>query len=1261
MKPTTIHGPVSGSGENMSSDGAAAPATPDQRVAFWHGMVTFALGGVIMVGWIGDLPVLKGLFPHQVQAKPNTALCFMLLGASLALKAGSYQPSRTASLRKRLAHGGAFFAALIGLLTLVQYASGANLGIDERLFKESADAVDTVHPGRMAIPTALSFLLLGTALLAPARIRGWAVQPWLVLPTSVMAGLAFLGYLYDFPVLASFGPFTAIAAPTGLLLLILGAGILFLERDRFLAKLRRSASSLGFALALLLLAVMGGAVLYNTRLLVDSNQRVNHTHEVLGKLSATLSAVQDVETGTRGYLLTGERSFLEPAASAPARARELLHELQGLTAGHPVQAERLHRLEQLIGRKVNASRRQVALREQGDRTGAQDLVATGVGKNLMDEIRRGVADLQEEENRLLRVRLLRGEISTQKTLLTLGLGLVISVGLLVAVFQVLRREIDARTRLAVELRRSEESLAVTLHSIGDAVLATDTAGRITRMNRVAEKLTGWPFEEARGRPIAEVFRIVNEETREPGRIPVDDVLASGEIRELANHTALIARDGTERAIADSAAPICNREGRITGVVLVFRDVSEERAADAKLAAALADLSRERARLQFVFDAIPIGISFARTESDGRRTRLINDAHLRICGLTRDQVDDPDAFLRITHPEDRSVQSALSRQLEDGTIDHLSLDKRYLRADGGLAWVMFSFQRRRAADGSYEDLSTVVDITKRKHAEAELDRFFSLSLDFLCIAGVDGWFKRASPAVVDILGWSVEEFLAIPFMEQIHPDDRASAAKEVERQRGGEKVMHFECRFRHKDGSWRVLSWRSAPHGELLYATARDVTELKRTEEQIRTLNQELQAYAKRLESVNAELQRSRAELQSLFESLPGLYLILTPAYRIVAVSDAYLAATMTQRDAILGRGLFEVFPDNPDDPGADGVRNLRASLERVARTKAADTMPIQKYDVRNRDGHFEERYWSPINSPLTDSEGRVVYLIHRVEDVTDFVRKKATGGNGETELRARVERMEAEVFQSSQKIHAVNQQLQAANTELESFSYSVSHDLRAPLRHVQGYVEMLAREAGDGLSPKAQRYLKTITAAAREMGELIDDLLAFSRMGRTEMREAELDLNQLVGDVRANVALAAPGRNIRWKIAPLPRVCGDAAMLRQAFVNLLANAVKYTRLRDPAEIEIGVAGAEAGRIVVFVRDNGAGFDMKYADKLFGVFQRLHRADEFEGTGIGLASVRRIVTRHGGRIWAEAQVNAGATFFLTLRPLTAVQSLTPVPS
>ena len=225
--------------------------------------------------------------------------------------------------------------------------------------------------------------------------------------------------------------------------------------------------------------------------------------------------------------------------------------------------------------------------------------------------------------------------------------------------------------------------------------------------------------------------------------------------------------------------------------------------------------------------------------------------------------------------------------------------------------------------------------------------------------------------------------------------------------------------------------------------------------------------------------------------------------------------------------------------------------------------------------------------------------------------------------------------------------LEAANKELESFSYSVSHDLRAPLRHIGGYASLLRKAARTSLDEKAARYLQTISDSAKQMGQLIDDLLVFSRMGRQDMLLTTVNLDQLVKTILYDLRLDLQGREISWTIDTLPAVPGDPAMLRQVFMNLIGNAVKFTKTRPIAKIEVGVDRRTAAEIVIFVRDNGVGFEMQYEKKLFGVFQRLHRADEFEGTGIGLANVRRIVHRHGGRTWARGMVDKGAIFYVAL--------------
>jgi signal transduction histidine kinase len=242
---------------------------------------------------------------------------------------------------------------------------------------------------------------------------------------------------------------------------------------------------------------------------------------------------------------------------------------------------------------------------------------------------------------------------------------------------------------------------------------------------------------------------------------------------------------------------------------------------------------------------------------------------------------------------------------------------------------------------------------------------------------------------------------------------------------------------------------------------------------------------------------------------------------------------------------------------------------------------------------------------------------------------------------------EDEIRKLNQELNKRAVELEATNKELESFAYSVSHDLRAPLRHMAGYSELLQRQASSVLDEKSQRFIRTILDSAKRMGNLIDDLLAFSRIGRAETKNTEVNLDQLVKDVVAEIGQDTKGRDIAWTIGALPVCYGDRSMLRLVVVNLVSNAAKFTRMRSRAEIEIGCVERNKQEFEVFVKDNGAGFDMQYVNKLFGVFQRLHLPEQFEGTGIGLATAQRIIHRHGGQIRGEGAVDQGATFYFSL--------------
>ncbi len=417
-------------------------------------------------------------------------------------------------------------------------------------------------------------------------------------------------------------------------------------------------------------------------------------------------------------------------------------------------------------------------------------------------------------------------------------------------------------------------------------------------------------------------------------------------------------------------------------------------------------------------------------------------------------------------------------LRAGEVATLAFETLHRRKDGTDVPVEVSVRYATFGDAAPSLVTIARDISARRQAEDERDRFFTLSLDMLCIASPDGYFKRLSPAFTKTLGWSVEELSTRPFLDFVHPDDHAATLAEVERQVvAGEPVLQFENRYLHKDGSWRVLSWKSAPQDDgWMYATARDVTENKLAEQRIVKLNRE-----------------------------------------------------------------------------------------------------------------------------LTERQGA----------------------------------------------------LESANKELEAFSYSVSHDLRAPLRHIDGYARMLEEDAADLLPSEARRYLQTIIDSAKRMGLLIDDLLAFSRLSRKPLASQQVDMQDLVRRAVGELNADGDAGNARIAIAAeLPSIPGDPSLLLQVWVNLLSNAIKYSAPRGEAA-RIDVAGSRQGDFMHYtVRDNGVGFDMRYAGKLFGVFQRLHAQDQFEGTGVGLAIVQRIVNRHGGRVSAIGEMDRGACFSFEL-PISEV--------
>ena len=431
-----------------------------------------------------------------------------------------------------------------------------------------------------------------------------------------------------------------------------------------------------------------------------------------------------------------------------------------------------------------------------------------------------------------------------------------------------------------------------------------------------------------------------------------------------------------------------------------------------------------------------------------------------------------------------------------------------------------------------------------------------------------------------------------------------------------------------------------------------------------------------------------SQFRVLFESAPGLYLVLAPDLRIVAASDAYLRATMTSREAILDRGIFDVFPDNPDDPNASGVSNLRASLERVIATCVVDAMAVQKYDIRRPEadgGGFEERYWSPVNSPVIGPDGALLFIIHRVEDVTEFVRLKQLGTERDRiaeELRTKAAQMEAEVFQRAQELQRANQQLRSESELRARFFANVSHELRTPLALIIGPTDKLLRDPATGEAQR--RDLTMVMRNARALLKQVNDLLDVAKLeaDKMEVHYARVDLAEHIRVIASQFELLAAEKKIAFTVdASAPLVAEvDPGIVQRIVLNLLSNAFKFTPAGGKVSLRCSHT-SDGKRAFIEVGDSGPGVPPADRERIFERFRQLYGSDEnravhaqsssseeagqvgdvdhvsqnvdqaeagnaarhFGGTGLGLAIAQEFAALHGGRVSVGVAVEGGALF------------------
>jgi PAS domain S-box-containing protein len=487
------------------------------------------------------------------------------------------------------------------------------------------------------------------------------------------------------------------------------------------------------------------------------------------------------------------------------------------------------------------------------------------------------------------------------------------------------------------------------------------------------------------------------------------------------------------------------------------------------------------------------------------------------------------------------------------------------------------------------------------SEISYRRLFEAARDGILILDVDtGRITDVNPFLVELLGFSHLEMVGKTVGELSPFKDIESNKAMLDRLQKDGYVRYEDLPLETREGRKIEVEFVSnvyqAGDHKVIQCNVRDITERK---------------------AVETTLSRLAAIVEASDDAIIGkdLNSIVTSWNKGAEKIFGYTAGE------IVGTSMKRLIP-------LDRLDEENQILAKIRRGESVEDFETQG---RAKDGRLI--HVSVTSSAIKDANGKVTGVAKVAHNITE---RKAT--------EAMIRQLNVDL---EQRVLERTAELQTANQDLEAFSYSVSHDLRAPLRHVIGFVQLLEKEAGPTLSEKSLGRMATISEAAIRMGHLIDDLLAFSRIGRTELRKTEVNLDELVREALNDLRVDTKERNIVWEIHSLPAVRADCALLRLALVNLISNAVKFTGARAQAKIEIGCAPNGVSETVFFIRDNGAGFDPQYAGKLFGVFQRLHSQAEFEGTGIGLANVQRIIQRHGGRTWAEGVVDGGATFYFSI--------------